>query len=662
MSPFARRGSGWSPAQAAELYAMDVWSEGFFGVNAAGRVVARPGPDTALEIEIAAVVAAARAEGLSAPLLIRFQDILKARVDRLNEAFAEAIRASGYASRYQAIYPIKVNQLREVVEEILDAGTPWQLGLECGSKPELVAALPLVGSDRLLICNGVKDAAMLSLILSAQMLGMSVLPVIEKYSEYEELVTLASARRMRARLGVRIKLSTRGAGRWFESGGSRSKFGLTAPELVRLVSDLESRGEASSLELLHFHLGSQIADIAALKSAVREMAQIYADLCERGLSIRLLDVGGGLGVNYGGDYGSADSAIAYGLAEYANAVVYTVQEICAARQVPAPVLLSESGRALTAHHSVLVVPVLGVHRPDAPASALDESSPVSAVPVVRQLRQAVADAESAQDLDGFLEAYHDATEAREDAVSLLRLGYLALDALAAADVLYWNACRISLEGMRRCAPNPPPPEQLELEASLTDVYLCDFSVFQSVLDHWAIGQLFPIMPLDGLLERPERRAQVVDLTCDSDGKIGRYVVSGGTADWLPLHPYVQGSSYCLGFFLVGAYQEILGDAHNLLGRVAEVHVYVSGDEPGNFWIEETLPGIRVGDMLADVQYFTNDLDRRMSDLVKSRIEAGAVKPHEGMRILNQYTALFAASTYCDAPMPPPMDAPRGGAD
>ena len=631
---------------------MEVWSEGFFGVNAGGRVVARPAPETGLEIEIAAVVAAAREEGLSAPLLIRFQDILKARVDRLNQAFADAVSASGYASRYQSIYPIKVNQLREVVEEILDAGSPWQLGLECGSKPELVAALPLVGTDRLLICNGVKDAAMLSLMLSAQTLGQAVLPVIEKYSEYEELQALADARGMQARLGVRIKLSTRGAGRWFESGGSRSKFGLTAPELLRLVSDLEQRDARPSLELLHFHLGSQIADINALRSAVREMAQIYADLRQRGLPIRYLDVGGGLGVNYGGDYGSADSAIAYGLAEYANAVVYTVQEICAARDVPAPVLLSESGRALTAHHSVLVVPVLGVHRPDAPVSALDETAghdPSLDEPVVRRLQQAVADAEAARELDQFREAYHDAAEAREDALSLLRLGYLSLGALAAVDVLYWNTCRIALEGIRRSALNPPPPEQLELEARLTDVYLCDFSVFQSVLDHWAIGQLFPIMPLDGLVERPERRAQVVDLTCDSDGKIGRYVVSGGTADWLPLHAYAPGPAYYLGFFLVGAYQEILGDAHNLLGRVAEVHVYASADEPGNFWIEETLPGIRVGDMLADVQYFTNDLDRRMSDLVKARIEVGAVKPHEGMRILNQYTALFAASTYCDLP-------------
>ncbi|MFM7120417.1 MAG: biosynthetic arginine decarboxylase, partial [Gammaproteobacteria bacterium] len=616
--------------------------------------------DAGLEIEITRVVAAARAEGLSLPLLIRFQDILKARVDRLNGAFADAIADAGYDNRYHAIYPIKVNQLREVVEEILDAGAPHQLGLECGSKPELIAALPLVGVDRLLICNGVKDAAMLSLMLAGQQLGQQVLPVMEKFSEYQELAALGTERGVVPRMGVRVKLSTRGAGRWFESGGSRSKFGLTVPELVRVVQDLEQRtagGAAdaqSALQLLHFHLGSQIADIQALKSAVREMTQIYADLWLRGITVRYLDVGGGLGVNYGGDYGSADSAITYGLSEYANAVVYTVLDVCRARGVPEPVLLSESGRALTAHHSVLVVPVLGVHRPDAPLLTVSESAVRShPVPhVVTRLAEIVAEAKGATRQAALLEAYHDAVESRDDAEQLLRLGYLDVGALAEADALYWSACRAVLGGLKSLDLASVPPEQQQLEALLTDVYLCDFSVFQSVLDHWAIGQLFLVMPLHRLERRPERRAQVVDLTCDSDGKIAEYVVAGGTADWLPLHdlsaddaatmnhppehgstrdPVASAEPYYIGLFLVGAYQEILGDAHNLLGRVAEVHVYASADEPDNFWIEETLPGISVREMLADVQYFPNDLDRRMSDLIKARIDAGVVKPAEGMR-------------------------------
>jgi arginine decarboxylase len=634
----------WSAADAQALYAMDAWSNGFFGVNEAGNVAARPIPGRDIAIDITRVIEAAKAEGVSLPLLIRFQDVLKARVERLNAAFRQAVTESGYTSRYQAIYPIKVNQLREVVEEVLEAGAPYDLGLECGSKTELIAALPLIGDQRLLICNGVKDHVMLGLMLSAQQLGQQVLPVIEKFSEYDQLMILGDQRGVTPRVAVRVKLSTRGSGRWFESGGSKSKFGLTVPELVRLVKDLEQRGVPEALQLLHFHLGSQISDIQVLKSAVKEMAQIYADLHQRGVCVRYLDVGGGLGVNYGGDYGSAESAISYGLEEYANAVVYSVQEICAARGVPEPILLSESGRAITAHHSVLVVPVLGVHRPDAPYPF--EPGPEPA-PVVTRLLEALEEARAADGLSMLLEAFHDAQESREEADQLLRLGYLDVESLAQADALYWSTCRAALSGLQALDLNPPPPEQQQLEDLLTDVYLCDFSVFHSIIDHWAIGQMFPVMPLHRLDERPQQRAQVVDLTCDSDGKVAEYVLAGGNSEWLPLHRFTAGEPYCLGFFMVGAYQEILGDSHNLFGRVAEVHVYASADEPDNFWIEETIHGITVRDMLADVQYFPNDLDRRMSDLIKRKIEAGAVKPNEGMRILNQYTRVFEQNTYLD---------------
>jgi arginine decarboxylase len=633
----------WSAADAQALYAMDVWGDGFYFVNESGNVAVRPLDGSDLAIDITRVIEAAKAEGIALPLLIRFQDVLRVRVERLNAAFRHAIAQAGYTSRYQAIYPIKVNQLHEVVEEVLDAGAPFDLGLECGSKTELVATLPLIGDQRLLICNGVKDHVMLGLMLSAQQLGQQVLPVIEKFSEYDQLMILGDQRNAAPRLAVRVKLSTRGSGRWFESGGSRSKFGLTVPELVRLVKDLEWRGRPEALELLHFHLGSQISDIQVLKSAVKEMAQIYADLHQRGIGVRYLDVGGGLGVNYGGDYGSVESAINYGLIEYANAVVYAVQEICAARGVPEPILLSESGRAITAHHSVLVVPVLGVHRPDAPYPFDPPAEPPH---VVARLLGVLEEARTASGLNALLEAYHDARECREDAEQLLRLGYLDVESLAQADALYWSACRAVLSRLQTLDLTPPPAEQLQLEDLLTDVYLCDFSVFHSIIDHWAIGQLFPVMPLHRLENRPQQRAQVVDLTCDSDGKVAKYVRAGGTSEWLPLHRFT-GEPYYLGFFLVGAYQEILGDSHNLFGRVAEVHVYASADEPENFWIEQQIQGITVRDMLADVQYFPNDLDRRMSDLVKRKIEAGVVKPNEGMRILNQYTKVFDENTYLD---------------
>ncbi|NBC22876.1 MAG: biosynthetic arginine decarboxylase [Gammaproteobacteria bacterium] len=635
----------WSAAEAEALYAMETWGDGFFHVNDEGHVAVRPRPDGKLSIDIPSVIAAAQAEGVTMPMIIRFQDVLRVRVRRLNEAFTQAIEESGYSNRYQGVYPIKVNQLHEVVDEVFDAGEDFGLGLECGSKSELVATLPLVGDQRLLLCNGVKDHVMLSLMLNAQALGQHVLPVIEKYSEFDQLMILADERGVVPRMALRMKLSTRGSGRWFESGGYRSKFGLTVPELMRVVQDLESRGMTDRLELLHFHLGSQISNIQVLRSAVKEITQMYADLRHRGLDIKYLDVGGGLGVNYGGGYAGADeTAVNYALTEYANAVVYSVQEICKAREVPEPVLVSESGRALTAHHSVLVVPALGVHRPDAPFEFELGDDPA---PVVAAMARTLAEAREAAEFQPLLEAFHDAQEGRTEADQLMRLGYLDVESLARTDSLYWSTCREVLSGLQALELSPPPPEQAQLEDQLTDLYLCDFSVFHSIIDHWAIGQMFPVMPLHRLDEEPRRRAQVVDLTCDSDGKVAHYPRAGGVSEWLPLHKLVPGEPYYLGFFLVGAYQEILGDSHNLFGRVSEVHVYASDDEPGNFFIEKVIGGITVQDMLAQVQYFPNELNKRMSDLVKAKIEAGVVKPNEGMRILNQYTRRFEETTYCD---------------
>ncbi len=636
---------GFSPAEAEALYGVESWGDGFFHVNGAGHVSVRPLPDKDLSIDIPEVIAAAQAEGVSLPMLIRFQDVLRVRVRRLNEAFDQAIAESGYSSRYQGVYPIKVNQLHEVVDEVLNAGEEFQMGLECGSKSELVAALPLVGDKRLLLCNGVKDHTMLALMLNAQQLGQHVLPIIEKFTEFEQLMILGDERGVRPRMAVRVKLSTRGSGRWYASGGYRSKFGLTIPEVMRMVQELESRGMSDCLELLHFHLGSQISNIQVLRSAVKEIAQIYADLRHRGLPVKYLDVGGGLGVNYGGGYaGSDDTAVNYALAEYANAVVYSVQEICQARQVPEPVLVSESGRALTAHHSLLVVPVLGVHRPDAPFEVNLGDDPA---PVVSAMATTLEEARGAEDFLPLLEIFHDAQEGRTEADQLMRLGYLDVESLAQADSLYWSTCREILARLQAMKLNPPPPEQTQLEDQLTDIYLCDFSVFHSIIDHWAIGQIFPTMPLHRLDEEPTRRAQVVDLTCDSDGKVAQYARGGGTSEWLPLHRFTPGEPYYLGFFLVGAYQEILGDSHNLFGRVSEVHVYASAEEPGNFFIEKVIGGITVQDMLAQVQYFPNELNKRMADLVKDKIEAGVVKPNEGMRILNQYTRRFEETTYLD---------------
>lgn len=637
----------WSVDDAGELYRLDAWGDGFFRINEAGHIAVHPFDDQDLGIDVLDVVEEAGRRGIDFPLLLRFQDVLRTRVRRLNQAFGRAIEDCGYRNRYTGVYPIKVNQLHEVVDEVLDAGRQWNMGLECGSKAELVAALPqLASDDTLLICNGVKDASMLSLILAAQSLGKNVIPVMEKYAEFEQLAALAAGAEVAPRFGVRIRLRTAGAGKWADSGGYRSKFGISLPELMELVERLEQSGGQQGLVLLHFHLGSQIADIQVLRQAVKEMAQIYASLVKRGLGVRWFDVGGGLGVNYTGRY--VESGINYSLQEYANTVVYSVMEVCDEHGVAHPELVTESGRAITAHHSLLVVQVLGAYQKDrVPA---DYTLPPDAHRMVCDLAEILKRVNRRSKplkLSQLLEAYHDVVVIHRDAATLFGLGHLSLEQNALVERYYWSCCAAILDRLRALDPDPVPVEYQELEEKLVDQYLCDFSVFQSMLDHWAIDQPFPIVPLHRLDERPSRRALLVDLTCDSDGKVSHYVSSREDPNFLELHALEPGRPYWLGIFLMGAYQDIMGDAHNLFGRVSEAHVYADPEEEGNFWIEKVIPGVEVQEILAQVQYFPNDLRRRMEGIVKEKIEAGAVRPKRGMEILDQYTRFFRAGTYYD---------------
>jgi len=638
----------WTSEDAEELYRMGAWGDGFFSVNEHGHIAVRPFDDKPLTIDLVDVVAEARRRNINFPLLLRFQDVLRARVRRLSEAFGEAIREAGYNNVYRGVYPIKVNQLHEVVEEVLDAGKPFGLGLECGSKAELIATLPHLSSDEtLLICNGVKDQTMLSLILSAQRIGKNVIPVMEKYAEFEQLMRLADEAETQTQFGVRIRLRTAGAGKWADSGGYRSKFGISLPELMDIVGHLERAGAGHRFALLHFHLGSQISDIQQLKQAAKELGQIYADLVKRGMPIRYLDVGGGLGVNYSG--GFEEGSINYSLQEYANAVVSAIKEVCDAREVSHPTLVSESGRAMTAHHSVLIVEAIGAFQKDRVGE--DFRLPSGAHRMARNLEDILkwlmAGAEDAFAVDELIEAYHDVVEIHREASTLFGMGYLPLEQNALIERLYWSNCSAILRRLRGAEPDPQPPEMIELEDLLVDQYLCDFSVFQSMLDHWAIQQPFPIVPIGRLDERPSRRALLVDLTCDSDGKVSQYVSSNDDKNYLQLHPLHDGEPYYLGFFLMGAYQDIMGDAHNLFGRVAEAHVYGDDEEDGNFWIEKVIPGTKVQDILATVQYFPNDLQRRMQDLIKEKIEADKIRPKRGMEILDQYMACFNDETYYD---------------
>ena len=634
----------WTGDESAALYRIGSWGDPYFFVNDAGHVGVHNVDDAGTTLDIPEIVAALEARGVRLPALIRFQDILRLRVRELNAAFSAAIEDAEYGNVYRGVYPIKVNQLHEVVDELLDAGREYGMGLECGSKAELIAALPQVGSDTLLVCNGVKDRGMMALMLAAQRLGQEVVPVIERYREFEYALEAGAMDRVRPVIGVRVRLSTPGSGRWSGSSGVHSKFGLSMVSLDRLVTQIEQGEADAELRLLHCHIGSQIADIRVLKQAAREVARVYAELRVRGMPIDYLDLGGGLGVNYDPGQLEEDAGINYSLQEYANAIVFSVKEVCDAQRVPPPIIVTESGRALTAHHSVLIVPVLGASRRfNAAAAAVvpdDAAEPLRGLDRIRSYLPSI-------DTGGELrEAFHDANERLEDARSLFSLGYLDLRQRALADAVYWRICDELLRRLQR--DDPHAPEVAELESLLTDQYLCDFSVFQSMLDHWAIGQPFPIMPLARLDERPSRRGILVDLTCDSDGKVSHYVSSQKDNGMLPLHPLRSGETYRLGFFLMGAYEDIVGDAHNLFGRVSEAHVYADPEEPGGFWIEKVIAGTAVQDMLAQVQYFPNDLHRRMSELVRAQIRAGAIRPTQGMRILDQYMSAIAENTYCDS--------------
>lgn len=634
----------WSIEDASTLYRTESWGASYFFVNEAGHAAVRPIDDKPIAIDIVEVVDALRNRGVQFPVLIRFQDVLRSQVKRINVAFAAAIAEQAYPNHYRVVYPIKVNQLHEVVDELLDAGREFGMGLECGSKAELIAALPQINGDTLLICNGVKDREMLSLMIAGQQLGQNNVPVIENYSEFVDLKSLTFKAGFVPQIGVRVRLSTRGSGRWSASSGVNSKFGLSVTEVVRMVDELEAAQLSHKLVLLHCHIGSQIADIQVLKTATMEITRIYTELVRRGCAIKYLDLGGGLGVNYDSTDLQDESGINYSLQEYANAIVGTVQEVCHAHNVACPVLVTESGRALTAHHSVLVVPVLGTRVKDSgPAQIkVPDKAPEPLLALQRTLRTLSRPRQPA----ALLEAYHVANERLEQARSLFSLGYLGLEMRAVADSLYWRICTKIASALERF-PDFDAPEVAEIRNLLTDQYLCDFSVFQSMLDHWAIGQPFPILPLARLGERPTRRGILVDLTCDSDGKVNYYVSNLDDDEYLPVHDLRDNESYYLGFFLMGAYEDIVGDAHNLFGRVSEAHVYADDDETGNFWVEKIIPGTAIQDMLAQVQYFPNDLHRRMSELIRAKIRDGVVRPTQGMDILDQYMACFAKNTYCD---------------
>jgi len=634
----------WDVSSALALYNVERWGAPYFTINGSGHVAVRPDGDAAREIDMMELVAEARGRGLPFPITLRFQDLLRHRVQTINKAFAEAIAGAGYGNVYRGVFPIKVNQLREVVEEVVDAGQPHHFGLEAGSKPELLAALSIhTDPESLIICNGYKDADYIRNAMLGRKLGKRLIMVVEKIEELSQILSIARAMGVEPWIGARIRLATKGSGKWATSGGENAKFGLSTAELVEASAFLHREGMAHCLKLVHFHVGSQITDIGTIKRAVREAARFYTKLHKLGHELGYLDVGGGLGIDYDGSRTTFDSSANYTLHEYARDVVAAVQEVCDEEKVGHPVLVSESGRAIAAHHSVLVVEAFGAIEKVAPENGVEVSDDDPAV--VRDMLGIFNALESKHRL----ESLHDAQEIREKADSMFSLGLLDLPAKARIETLYWRiAARIVelFRGVRYI-----PEEVKELEVSLSDQVLCNFSVFQSLLDHWALGQLFPVMPLHRLDEPPDRQATLVDITCDSDGKVSRFIDLQDVKPTLPLHRLEQGRPYYIGFFLAGAYQDIMGDMHNLFGRVNEMHIFLDEDEDSGYYVEEVIGGNTIGNVLALTQWEKSELGRRMKVQVDAAIKEDRMRPNEAMRLLDDYEKALEGYTYLNPNVP-----------
>jgi len=624
-------------SHAVELYGLDHWAKGYLTIGKNGHLLVRPDSRSEATLDVAEVVGELVRRGYKTPLLLRFPQLIEAQVRRLGHAFQRAIGEFEYANVYRPVFPIKVNHQRAVVERLLRAGRPFGMGLEVGSRPELMLATALdLPPEALIVCNGFKDKDYLCSAVLATRLGKQVVVVIEKLFELEQVLELARAGEPTPLIGLRLKLQARGSGLWEKSGGFASKFGLTTRELVLALDRLTEAGLADRLQLLHFHIGSQITEVRKIKNAVLEASRIFCKLVQRGAAIRFLDVGGGLGVDYDGSRTSSDASVNYSVQEYANDVVFGISEVCQQEKVPPPTIVSESGRALVAYHSMLVTDVRGMIRgydPSPPALAGDEPQ------VVRDL----AEVERAMTVKNYREFYHDALEYRDQLQSLFNLGMIALGDRAMGESLFFT---IAAKAVRFSKTAKFVAEEFtELESRLHDKYICNFSVFQSLPDHWALDQLFPVMPIHRLDERPHRRATLVDITCDSDGEVDKFVDLKDIKGALELHDLVPGQPYYLAFLLIGAYQETMGDLHNLFGRVHESEVLLEKD--GRTTIRNLGRGEQAVETLRSFGYDVAALIERIGDALRGRAERGEMTEADAAQWIEDYRARLRGYTYLD---------------
>lgn len=627
----------WRIEDSAELYNINGWGRNYFSINDKGHVIVTPRAGYS-PVDLREVMDELKVKDISAPVLLRFPDILDNRIEKISRCFAQAAETYDYQANSYLIYPIKVNQMRPVVEEIVTYGKKFNIGLEAGSKPELHAVLATnIADNALIICNGYKDANYIELALLAQKMGRRIYLVVEKLNELQLIADIAKRLKIRPNIGIRIKLSSSGAGKWVESGGDSSKFGLNSSELLEALDFMRRRNLDSCLKLIHFHIGSQITKIRVIKNALREATQFYVQLCKMGFGIEFIDIGGGLGVDYDGTRSSAsESSMNYSIQEYANDTVSAIVEACTKNNLPQPNVITESGRSLTAHHSILILEVLETtelpHWRDDAVLADD----------AHELARELYGIWDNLDPHNIFESWHDALQIREEALDLFSLGMLDLTTRAQIEKLFWSVAREVGEiavNMKHV-----PDELRKIAKMVPDKYFCNFSLFQSLPDAWAIDQMFPIIPLSRLDEKPTHTCTIQDMTCDSDGHLSNFITSQGTREALPVHVLKNSEPYYLGVFLVGAYQEILGDMHNLFGDTNAVHISVYRD---HYELDQVIEGESVDEVLEYVQFNPKKLVRNVESWVTASMKAGTITPEEGRDFISTYRAGLFGYTYLE---------------
>jgi len=630
----------WSAIDSESVYRVSRWSDGYYKIGENGHLFMAPNDASGSQgIDIYSVIEEVKENNIQFPLVMRFHDVLRSQVIALNETFDRVIKEYDYQGEYMGVYPIKVNQMREVVEEIVDAGTPYKYGLEAGSKAELLSVLAYnTNQDSLTILNGYKDEDYIRLALLGVKLKRNIVFVVEKYSELKTLIRIAKEHKVEPMIGLRMRMMVKGRGKWESSSGIRAKFGLSIAEILNALAFLKEEGMEHCVSLLHFHIGSQLTDIRAIKEAVSEAGRIYAKLVQQGVPLKYVDVGGGLGVDYDGTRSTSDSSKNYSLEEYVSDVVDGFKQICDLENVAHPNIVTESGRSITAHHSCVIMPILGEINPSTVVQSYKERA--NEHMLVSNMRELIDTLEEKQNPQ---ETFNDASQLKEESLSAFKLGILSLEEMAELETLYWQ---VIAKIQRVIDGSDFVSEELEeVHSLLSSQYLCNFSVFQSAADSWAIDQVLPIVPIHRLNEKPNKSCSLVDITCDSDGKVDKFIGENGIENTLPLHTLNEDEDYYIGMFLTGAYQDVMGDMHNLFGRLNEVHVFSSTSEPEGFYIEEFVHGSKAQHVLGTMQYNTDLMARRIKKLVDKNVANGEIGQREGVKWVDFYEDCLESYTY-----------------